>query len=70
MRQWGIGAHSAGIGAFVAVEYRLVVLGSCHRTHRLPVNKRKNRHFLPGQKFFNDNLGAGVPEHLGHHNVT
>ncbi|MNI72893.1 hypothetical protein D3C73_1288610 [compost metagenome] len=25
---------------------------------------------MPGQKFFNDNLGAGFAEHLGHHNIT
>ncbi|MNC79542.1 hypothetical protein D3C75_1320460 [compost metagenome] len=46
-----------------------MVLCSSHRTHGFSIHKGKNRHFLTGQKLFNNNLCPGFPKHLGHHDI-
>ena len=61
-RRGRIGPHPARVGALVAVEGALVVLGPAEQHRRLAVAKREQRPDLALQEFFDDHARPGRPE--------
>ncbi len=59
----GIGAHTAGIGAGVALAQALVVLRGGQRHYPLAIAEHQERNFLAFEKFFQHHASAGFADH-------
>ncbi len=61
-RSRAVRPHAAGVGAFVAVVGRLVILRGWERDDRRAVGDREDAGLFADEHFFDDDLIAGVAE--------